>query len=220
MEITWFGQACFSIKSREARIVTDPFNDKYGLKVPKGLKADIVTVSHEHFDHNNVAIVETATQGQKPFIVRGPGEYEANGIEIVGVPSFHDNSQGQERGTNTIYVFKLEEMGVCHLGDLGHTLSDEELEKLNQVNILLIPVGGIYTLNAEKAAEVINQIEPEIVIPMHYQIEGLVLKNPIDPVDKFLKEVGAEGIPQEVLKISRNELPSEERKVVVLKNRN
>lgn len=219
MEITWFGQACFSIKSKEARIVTDPYNDQYGLKVPKNLKADIVTVSHEHFDHNNVSAVSGVAEGQAPFIIKSPGEYEVNNIEIIGVPSFHDTEKGSLRGNNTIYIFHLEDMGVCHLGDLGHTLIDEELEKLNQVDILLVPVGGTYTIDAQKAVEVTNQIDPKIVIPMHYQIEGLSTRLGIEGVDKFLKEIGAGYQPQDTLKISKNELPQEERKIITLKRK-
>lgn len=219
MEIIWFGQACFLLRSKQGKIVTDPYSQEIGLKMPKDLRADIVTVSHQHFDHNNIEAVSGTLEGQKPFVISGPGEYEINKIEIRGFPSFHDNRKGNLRGKNTIYLFHLEDLGVCHLGDLGHTLKDEEVEKLSEVDILLVPVGGTYTIEAKKAVEVINQIEPKIVIPMHYQIEGLLTKLPLDPLDKFLKEIGAENKPSDFLKISKNELPSEERKVVILKKR-
>jgi len=217
VEILWFGQACFLLRSKNAWIVTDPYNDQYGLKVPKNLKADVVTVSHEHFDHNNIEAV-LGTSLERPFVINGPGEYEINNIEIVGLPSFHDNQKGNLRGKNTIYIFHLEEMVVCHLGDLGHTLADDQVEELNQVDILLVPVGGTYTIDAKKAMEVINQIDPKIVIPMHYQIEGLSTHLPLDGLDKFLKEIGADENPQDLLKISKNELP-EERRVVILQKR-
>ena len=218
MEITWYGQSCFLIKAKDIKIVTDPFGNGLGLKVPKNLTADAVTVSHQHFDHNNIAAV-SGVSSEKPFVINSPGEYEVNNIEIIGVDSFHDSQKGALRGKNTIFVFHLEDLGVCHLGDLGHVLLDEELEKFNSVDILLVPVGGVYTINAEKAVEVINQIEPKIVIPMHYKIEGLSMESSLDGVDKFLKEIGADNNPEETLKISKKDLPEEERKVVILKPR-
>lgn len=219
MEITWFGQSCFLIKSKQIRIVTDPFSPEIGLRLPSKLKADIVTISHEHFDHNYVDSISPTSDEQKPFIIREPGEYEIQNIEIVGVATFHDNQKGNLRGRNIVYTFHLEEMGLCHLGDLGHTLSDEELEMLNQIDILLVPTGGNYTINAKKAVEVVNQIEPKIIIPMHYQIEGLAPSIQLDPIDDFLKEMGVEATPLDSLKISKAELPEEERKVVILKRR-
>lgn len=215
MEIRWFGQACFLIRSKQGDIVTDPYDEAYGFKVPK-LLADIVTISHQHHDHNNKKAVKTL-KGETPFVIEGPGEYEINKIEIIGLPSFHDNQKGNLRGKNTIYVFHLEDLTLCHLGDLGHTLSDEETERLNDVDILLVPVGGIYTIDSKKAVEVANQIDPKIVIPMHYFISGLKLE--IDGVDKFLKEIGQEAKPLPSLKIKKADLPQEERKVIVLEKR-
>lgn len=216
MEIIWFGQACFLIRSKDGYIVTDPYNEECGLRLPKNLKANIVTVSHNHFDHNNIKAVSGMEDDQPPFVINGPGEYEVNKIAIIGLPTFHDNQKGNLRGKNTVYTFKLEDLEICHLGDLGHSLSDEEIEKLNQVDILLVPVGGTYTIDAKKALEVINQIDPKVVIPMHYQIEGLSTSISLEGVDKFLKEIGAEVTPLDLLKISKNDLEEEERKIVVL----
>jgi L-ascorbate metabolism protein UlaG (beta-lactamase superfamily) len=216
MEIIWFGQACFLIRSKNGYIVTDPYSEECGLRLPKNLKADIVTVSHNHFDHNNIKAVSGMEDDQPPFVINGPGEYEVNKIEIIGFPTFHDNQKGNLRGKNTVYTFKLEDLEICHLGDLGHSLSDEEIEKLNQVDVLLVPVGGTYTIDAKKALEVINQIDPKIVIPMHYQIEGLSTSISLEGVDKFLKEIGAEVTPLDLLKISKNDLEEEERKIFVL----
>lgn len=215
MEIIWHGQSCFTVKTKTAVLVFDPYDPGTGLKLPK-LKADIVLVSHDHPDHNNVAAVESLTEGEKkPFVISGPGEYEIKDLIILGVFSFHDDKGGAERGTNTMYVVRAEDINLCHLGDLGQILSDEQLEKLNGIDILLIPVGGTYTLDTDSAIEVINQIEPKIVIPMHYQIEGLTL--PLDSVDVFAKQEGIDSkTPQEVFKITKQNLPEEERETIIL----
>jgi L-ascorbate metabolism protein UlaG (beta-lactamase superfamily) len=216
VEIIWFGQSCFLIRSKDGYIVTDPYSPEIGLKLPKNLKANIVTISHNHFDHNFVEAVSGMDDEHPPFVINGPGEYEVNNVEIIGLSTFHDHQKGNLRGKNTVYTFKLEDLEICHLGDLGHSLSDEEIEKLNQVDILLVPVGGTYTIDAKKALEVINQIDPKIVIPMHYQIKGLSNSISLEGVDKFLKEIGAEVTPLDLLKISKNDLEEEERKIFVL----
>jgi len=216
MEISWLGHSCFLIKAKEERIITDPYSPEIGLNLPTGLRADIVTVSHSHFDHNNATAISGQEVGVAPKILTGPGEYEINGAEIIGVPSFHDDKKGAERGQNTIFVFHLEGMGIAHLGDLGHTLTDEELEKTNQVDILLIPAGGSYfpQISPKKASEVINQIDPRIIIPMHYQVfkEKIATK----PIDDFVKEVGMNPETLDTFKINKAELPEEERRLIVL----
>jgi len=217
MEIIWYGQSCFLVRCKEVSIVTDPYYADYtGLKLPKNLKADIVTISHDHRDHNNKDGV-LGQDEKKPFVIDGPGEYGLKGVEIIGVSSFHDTKQGAERGKNTIFVFNLEDLTVAHLGDLGHTLSDKEVEDLNQVDILFVPVGGNYTIDVIGASEVINQIDPKIVIPMHYKIDGLSSNLAIDGLDKFKKEVGESSGPIDLLKITQKDLPEEERKIIVLK---
>ena len=168
MKITWHGQSCFKIAIKDVTLVTDPFGKDIGLKPPH-FEADIVTVSHDHHDHNNVS----ALRGT-PFVVDGPGEYELKGVAISGISSFHDNKEGQERGKNTIFIIEAEEMRICHLGDLGEKkLTDNQLEEIGDIDILMIPVGGVYTIDSEEAAGIISQIEPRIVIPMHYKIPGL-----------------------------------------------
>lgn len=210
MHITWLGQACFKIQGKEATIVTDPYDSKIGLKLPR-LNADIVTISHSHYDHNNVK----AVSGQ-PFVIDTPGEYEIKKVFIWGIPSWHDNKEGASRGANTIFIYQFEDIKLAHLGDLGTTLTDEQLEKLEGVDILLIPVGGIYTIDGKKATEVINQVEPRIVIPMHYKIPGLKIK--LDEVDKFCNEMGVKkNGPEEKLKITKKDLPADEVKVIILK---
>lgn len=208
MEITWYGQACFRLRSRSLAVVTDPYSPEIGLKLPR-LTATIVTVSHQHGDHNYVEAVKGA-----PFIISGPGEYEIEGIFVIGVSTYHDTKQGEERGKNTAYLIEFEGLTICHLGDLGHVLTQEQVEQLNNVDILLIPVGGKYTLNGAKAAEVVGLLEPKIVIPMHYKIPGLDVQ--LEGVSRFLKELAVEP-PQklEQLTISKSQLPDETRVVLL-----
>jgi len=218
MEIIWYGQSCFLLKSSSCRIVTDPYSPECGLKLPKKLIADIVTISHEHSDHNFAEAVSSPL-GTPPLIIREPGEYEYGGSEIIGISTFHNSQKGNIRGKNTIFLFYLENLCICHLGDIGHLLSDAEMENLNQVDVLLIPVGGKYTVDAKKAVELINQIDPKIIVPMHFRIEGLAPSIQIDGVEAFLKELGSENNPLDFLRVSKDLLPAEEKKIVVLKKR-
>jgi len=212
MYITWLGQSCFKLQDKIGQdgvlLVTDPYGDEIGLKMPR-FEADIVTVSHGHFDHNNVSAIRG-----NAFIVDTAGEYEMKAVFIEGVESWHDSAEGKERGKNIIYRIEMEDISLTHLGDLGHILDAKQLEKLEGTDILLIPVGGKYTINAAKAVEVISQIEPRIVIPMHYKIPGL--KADIDGVDKFIKELGLKPRQEEKLKISKKDLPTEDMELVVL----
>lgn len=209
MTITWYGHSCFRLESKEALVLTDPFSPEIGLRPPK-IRDDIVLVSHQHFDHNN-----TEGMPQDSFLIKGPGEYEIKGVFIKGVQSFHDKSKGQERGLNTIYVIKMEEIILAHLGDFGEEkLSEEQVEKIGEADIVMIPVGGNYTINYKEAVEVISQIEPKIVIPMHYKIQGL--KVDIDGPEKFLKEMSL--TPEKAdksWKIQKKNLPAEEMKLVI-----
>jgi len=210
MKITWYGHSCFKIATNNTIIVTDPFGKDIGLK-PIRCEADIVTVSHDHYDHNNILSLRGS-----PFIVNEPGEYELKGITIRGINSFHDKKEGKERGLNTLFVIEAEGIKICHLGDLGQKeLTSEQLESLGDVDILLIPVGGIYTVDGEEAVKIINQIEPKIVIPMHYKIPNLTIK--LQGVDNFLKEIGREKQVVERLVIKEKDLPKEEIRVVVMK---
>jgi L-ascorbate metabolism protein UlaG (beta-lactamase superfamily) len=215
MEIQYFGHSCFRIKGKDSILLTDPYSPQIGLKMSK-TSADIVTVSHQHYDHNNISAVTGTTKRPNPFIISGPGEYEISGVFIYGLSSFHGGAKGAKRGENTIYVINMDGIRLAHLGDLGHPLRDEQLEELNGVDILMIPVGGTYTLDSHQAVEVINQIEPRMVIPMHYQLPGL--KIDLAPVEEFLKEIGMEVRPIDKLITSIDKLP-EERQVVVLNAR-
>jgi len=208
MELIWFGHSCFKIKDKNIVIVADPYSDEIGLKMPS-LEADILTISHPHYDHNNVAAVTAEN------VLSTPGEYEIKGTFIEGIESFHDDKQGAERGRNTIFVFHLSDLTICHLGDLGHKLTDEEAERIGDVDVLLVPVGGNFTIDAEGAVSVINQIEPKVVVPMHYKIEGVNLE--IADAKKFCEEMGSPCEPQEgPLKIQKKDLPEEGMQVVIL----
>jgi len=211
MIITWYGQACVRLQSKDTAVVFDPYHSSIGIKLPK-LSADVVCVTHDHDDHNNVAAVSG-----NPFVVSTPGEYEVKGIFIYGFASFHDEVEGKERGTNTIYSVEYENIQITHLGDLGTTkLTDEQLERFEGTDILFIPVGGVYTIDAKQAVDVISQIEPRIIIPIHYKIPKLKYK--LDPVDVFMRAQGVKnGEPQESLKILKKDLPQEKTEIVILK---
>lgn len=212
MIITYLGRSCFKLQDKlgadGVTLVTDPFDKSVGLKVPN-FEADIVTVSHDHVDHNNAG----ALRGN-PFVIDGPGEYEIKGVMIQGVETFHDDKSGAERGANIAYRIEIDDVVVAHLGDLGHALTDEQLEQLGNIDILLIPVGGKHTIDAKKAAEVISQIEPRVVIPMHYRTSDSGAD--LDGTEKFLKEIGTQPRSEEKLKISKKDLPQEGMDVVVL----
>jgi len=216
MQIIWKGQSLFQItavpkKNSQIRIVIDPFSEEIGLKLPK-MEADIVLVSHNHYDHNNTKAVLG-----NPFLIEGPGEYEIKDVFVQGIPSWHDEKEGKERGENTIYTIEVEEMVICHLGDLGQKeLTTDQLEKIGIVDILMIPVGGTYTIDAKTAVKIMSQIEPKIIIPMHYQIPKLKIK--LAGIDIFLKTLGIkklEALPK--LSIRKKELSEEEAKIIILK---
>ncbi len=209
MTISWYGQSCFRVEVKEGSILIDPFSKDIGLRPPR-IKDDVLLVTHQHSDHNNV---EDANP--EAFLIQNPGEYEKQGIAVRGIPSFHDDKQGTERGPNTIYVIKAEEMTIAHLGDLGHTLTDEQIEAIGDIDVLMIPVGGTYTIDAKTAVEVISQIEPKIIIPMHYMVTGHT-PSPLEGVEKFVKELGLTPETVEKFKVVKKTLPTEEMKLVVL----
>lgn len=210
MIINWLGNSAFKIQDKEVVMAIDPFSDKIGLKMPK-FQADIVLITHDHEDHNN----PEAIKGE-PFLIDNPGEYEVKNVFIYGISGFHDNKEGVERGKITMYLLEIEGIKIAHLGDLGqHTLTTEQLELLEGTDILLIPVGGNFTIDGAEAVEIISQIQPRIVIPMHYKIPGLNLK--LEGVEKFLKEFGVTSPEKmEKLKINKKDLPQEETKVIIL----
>ena len=210
MEISWLGHSCFQLRGKNVTLITDPFSPQLEHSLGK-INAPIVTISHNHPGHNFAGGVDG-----DPRIVRGPGEYEISDVLITGVASYHDNKHGQELGRNTIYVIHMDDLIVCHLGDLGHILQEEQLEEVADADVLLIPIGGQHTINATQAAEVISQVEPHIVIPMHYSPSIGDVPNPLD---KFCREMGIEALnPQSKLSITRSALPAETQ-VVILSSR-
>ena len=210
MDITWLGHGCFRLRGRSAAVVTDPYPPSIGLKLSR-LDADLVTVSHEHENHNYTQVVRDA------YEIRGAGEYEVAGVSVIGVPTYHDAEKGAKHGRNTVYLIEIDDVRVCHLGDLGHALEDAEAEAIASPDVLLIPVGGHTAINAAQAAEVVRQLEPRFVVPMHYAIPGLKLQ--LDSLDRFLKEMAvAASEPQVKLSVQASS-GEYETKVVVLEPR-
>lgn len=213
MDIRYLGHSSFLIKTKNGTIVCDPYVSKdpqLGLKFPKGIAADIVTISHDHSDHNGVANIEG-----NPFVLKEPGEYEIKEMNFFGIQSFHDEKEGQERGKNVMFLIEVEGISVCHLGDLGHKLTSDQVNDLNEVDILMIPVGGKYTIDAKTAVEVVNQIEPKIVIPMHYQDPEVSLE--LESVDTFYHEMGKEKKESlDKLVVKESDLTEEEPQIVLL----
>jgi len=186
MDINWLGHSCFKIRSSQAIIITDPYPPSLGYSLGKPT-ARIVTVSHQHSCHSYVQGVTG-----EPKLVTGPGEYEISDILIIGITTFHDREGGEKRGKNTVYLMEVDGVSVCHLGDLGHVLTAEQIENLENVDVLLLPVGGVSTINAPMAAEVVRQLEPKVVIPMHYKTPAL--NRELEPVERFIKEMGIKEV--------------------------
>jgi len=209
MDISWLGHSCFRIKGKGAAIVTDPYDPEFiGMKKLK-TSADIVTVSHHHKDHDAVQFVEG-----NPFVVDGAGEYEVKGVRIQGVQTFHDDKNGKDRGRNTMYVIEIDGIIICHCGDLGHELESSQLELLPDIDILMVPVGGKFTIDASTALKVISQIEPKVVIPMHYSIPGLAFE--LDTVEEFLVLNSKSKVePIDKYSITKEKLPDQEEIVVL-----
>lgn len=212
MEITYIGHSCFKIKGKELSIVIDPYDPKIGYKLPK-LECDVLITTHNHFDHNYVAGVSGFR-----LLIDTPGEYETKGVFINGISVFHDNNQGKDHGETSIFLIDIDGTTILHLGDLGHNLSKETLEKLPDIDVLLVPVGGKYTIDAATATEVISEIEPGYVIPMHYKTADLTGVEGLDGVDKFLDEMGAgDNVKKDdKLKISSKSDVPEDTQVVIL----
>jgi len=199
MKIKWFGQSCFMITSENGtKVLTDPFKKMLGYKLPE-IEANIVSTSHEHGDHNNINAVKSS------FVhINELGEFSEDGIEIKGMETFHDKFSGSKRGKNTVYNFKIDEINICHCGDLGHILSSNQIEEIGNVDILLLPVGGLATINAFDAAQVIKQLNPTIVIPMHYRTKALGLIGYIfGTVDKFISASGLKAKEYEELELNK-----------------
>lgn len=208
MEITWLGHSCFRIKGKEATIVTDPCHPSLGYSLGK-LQADIVTLSHFHPGHCYTEAIVSEFKG-----IKGPGEYELKGTFITGIATWHDAEQGKKLGKNTVYLLAIDGVTLCHLGDLGHLPASELIEEMDDIDVLLVPVGGVSTIGGSAAAEIVRRLTPKIVIPMHYKTKALTKE--LEPVDKFLKEVGVkERVSQAKLSVNRSTLPSSTQVIIL-----
>jgi len=217
MDIIYLGHSSFKLKGKTGTLITDPFDPKMvGIKFVK-TSADIVTLSHSHSDHNQSNLISDTR-----MVIDGPGEYEVVGISIIGIPSFHDDKKGEERGNNIIFVIEMDGLRIVHLGDLGHELSESVINHVGTVDILMVPVGGFYTVDAEKAASVVRSIEPSIVIPMHYLTPGL---NPerfgkLQKVEEFLTATGLPVEKMDKLSLKKSDISEESKKIVLLEIKN
>jgi L-ascorbate metabolism protein UlaG (beta-lactamase superfamily) len=210
MNIKWLGQSTFVIKSNKT-LVTDPHNPMVG-KLPKDLTAEVATVSHAHMDHNYTKGV----QGN-PQIINQIGDFTTDGFTIKGVATFHDNVGGKKRGNNIVYVISSEGLKLCHLGDLGHILSEDQLKEIGPVDILMIPVGGFATIGPDEAAQVVNQIKPKIVLPMHYKTKKSLMSFLFADVNKFTKILGWKIREIDELEIKQVDMGSIDNQVIIFK---
>ena len=200
MKIKWFGQSCFMITSRSGiKVLTDPYKKMLGYKLPEEMEANIVSTSHNHSDHNNINAVKSG------FVhINEPSDFSEHGIEIKGVQTFHDKTCGSKRGKNTVYNFNIDDINICHCGDLGHVLNSDQIEEIGNVDILLLPVGGSATINAFDAVKVMKQLNPTIVIPMHYRTKALGLVGYIfGKVDKFISASGLKVKEYEEIELNK-----------------
>ncbi len=217
-DVQYLGHACFRLRGREGVVLCDPFSRAIGLDLGRPT-AHIVTISHDHPGHNHVSAVKTMRE--RLFVIDGPGEYEVGGVMITGVRTYHDKQKGSELGYNIVYVIRLDDVVFCHLGDLGHELSQTQLEAIGDVDVLFVPVGGGETIGPEEAINVISQITPRIVVPMHYASAQLSLERPpLASLDRFIHEMGLkEVVAEEKLSLTASSLPQEreETRVLVLR---
>src|SRR3989344_2602521 len=218
MDITYLGHSAFKLRGKDATVITDPYAKSVGLTMPK-VNADIVTVSHDHEDHNFIAAVTGTSRRPEPFIIKAPGEYEVSGVSVFGISAFHDNVGGKDRGKNIIFVIHLDGVTVGHLGDLGHLVTAEQLAELSVVDVLLCPVGGVYSLGPEQAPAVVDEVSPAIVVPMHYATAGLnpAIFGQLKPVEDFIKALGLATETLDKLTVSPATIP-EETTLIVLAN--
>ena len=209
MEITWYGRACFRLKGKEATAITDPCPPATGFVAGKH-DVDLLTVSHAHPDHS---YTRSITAG---LTLTRPGEYEFHDLLVTGVRTYHDGARGAERGENMIFAVEVDGVHVCHLGDLGHLLTEEQVAELGPIDVLLVPVGGTTTVTPAEATEVVSQLSPKLVIPMHFAIDGA--SGDLMSPETFLHEMSVEPIRQPKAIVTPSSLP-DETQVVLLEAR-
>lgn len=209
MEITWYGRGCFRLRGRDATVITDPCPPSTGFVAGRH-DVDLLTISHDHSDHS---YTRSITAG---LTLTRPGEYEFRDLLVIGVKTYHDGNAGRDRGENVVFAVEIDGIHVCHLGDLGHLLTDEQLGELGPIDVLLVPVGGQTTLTPTEAAEAVAQVNPKLVVPMHFAADGgsTDLLGP----DKFLHEMAVEPIRQPKANLTPSSLP-DETQVVLLEAR-
>ncbi|QIB27715.1 MBL fold metallo-hydrolase [Caloranaerobacter azorensis] len=211
MKVKYLGHACFKITTNKGiRIMTDPFDETVGYEIPRD-EVDIVTTSHDHFDHNYIK----GPTGDFE-VVNKVGNFYVKDVPITGIATYHDKHQGSERGSNVVYIFTIGDLRVCHLGDLGHIPDSKQIEAIGKIDVLMIPVGGVYTIDADEAKEVVDLINPKIVIPMHYKTEDL--KFELGSLDKFTKYFSnVEKVNSQEIEINKDVISNAEKKVIVLR---
>jgi L-ascorbate metabolism protein UlaG (beta-lactamase superfamily) len=216
MEIFYLGHSSFKLRGKDKTLITDPFDPAMvGIDFPRN-EADIVTISHNHHDHDRSDLI-----GGNPKIVNGPGEYEIGGVSLVGISTFHDNKSGSLRGVNTVYIIEMDGVRLLHLGDLGHVLDKNVVSEMGVINVLFVPVGGEFTIGPKEANQVAEMVTASIVVPMHYQAEGLnqEMFSKLKRVDDFLALAGTkvERLPK--LHVTADSFTTEEQKIAVLERR-
>jgi len=218
MTITYHGHSCFKLKGKLGTITTDPFDSYIGFS-PSSLSSDMVTISHDHKDHNAVGAVKGTSRRDKPFVVTHAGEYEVGGISVFGTKTFHDANGGVERGENIVFTILIDGIKICHLGDLGHELTDEQVAAIGAVDILLVPVGGVFTIDPATAVKVTRSLDPNIVIPMHFGTpeHNKEVFSELKTMEDFVKEYGSEVKPEAKLSIEASRLPEETELVTLIK---
>jgi L-ascorbate metabolism protein UlaG (beta-lactamase superfamily) len=204
MQIKWFGQSSFLLTSDAGtRILIDPFDRFLGYKMPKPIEVDMVAVTHNHGDHNKIHVASG-----NYMLVNEPKEYSHEGISVKGFKTFHDKADGKKRGNNIIFRFDVDGLKVCHCGDLGHILTEEQVKAIGKVDILMVPVGGRATINAVDAAQVMHQLEATVTIPMHYSTKalGIIGRIVFDKVDKFIQTTGQRTTEVSLLDVNSENL--------------
>lgn len=216
MDIVYLGHSCFRIRGKNAVVITDPYDSEMvGLKLAKQ-QADVVTISHAHPDHNYLEAIKS--KGETPVVVFDtPGEFESKEVDVRGWRTWHDDKQGALRGSNVVFLIEVDGVNIVHLGDLGHLIDDELIDQLGDVSVLMIPVGGHYTIDAAMAMKIVKKIEPRIVIPMHYLAEGMKKETfgELAELSAFLKEAGVDGTAVDKLTLQADNLPLETQTVVL-----
>ena len=214
MDIVYLGHSSFKLRGKSVSVITDPYDSgMVGLKYPSS-DADIVTVSHDHKDHNQSNIVKNVKK-----VIFGAGEYEIARVSIIGISQFHDEVKGEKRGKNIIYIYEMDDFRLCHLGDLGHILSDEMVGQIGDIDILMIPVGGFYTIGPKEAVEIIGKINPYFVIPMHYKVSGINRDtfSELFPVEDFLSNSGLSVEKMQKFTVKKGDIMEDQStKVIVL----